>query len=467
MCQGLSDCTMKESSPFFAPVTEPGREVVDVRDLTLQVVLCCQDRAACSLCLVIVPHLYINPDKDIEEEGSSGPDEEDASEKTGHPRVCDLDIQERIEECEVPRLSYVINHDRNEMELQVVDVFQRNIWKNVSITVLQGELNSYGAMLLWNLSAPCRLEAEVWPCHRTASVEEKSCKEMKGFRQQLLSNGTWKQNSKGHWENLGVFEDINLQLSPCVMVKVNGMETELGPFCFNDTSRWRWSLLVVAVVLLLCLTALIFYFLHDIVKISGRPHLVLLSPPDVQGVVSELVCKLGSLLLDRGFSVSVDQWSRTEQCSLGPLPWLHSQLLKLDHPGGRVVLVLTQKAWNRAEEWTRQQKEAQVEVAGLPVVLSPYSDVFTACLFLIQADKRLGRAGERFLLVDFESCPVRSLCSDGSLLELFQGLSVFHLPSQNQALLSELTVGRRGRGSDRKKWTEGGKRSFKWMGSRD
>lgn len=39
-------------------------------------------------------------------------------------------------------------------------------------------------------------------------------------------------------------------------------------FCFVvlAAGRWRWSLLVVAVMLLVCLTALIFYLLHDFVK---------------------------------------------------------------------------------------------------------------------------------------------------------------------------------------------------------
>ncbi|XP_071388222.1 interleukin-17 receptor C isoform X1 [Centroberyx affinis] len=459
--------------------------------------------------------------------------------------VCSPDLQERIEECEVPTLNPVINRERNQMELQVVgknerlypnvclqyetdgkcekwnrttiplyfvtscmclqawwdksdrvmrsrrslrcpfinhpgeehkNVFQRTIWQNVSVSVVQGHMSRYddgagaGVMLSWNLSAPCRLEAEVWPCHRTAGVGENSCKELKGFRQQL-SNGTWRQNSKRHWENSGEFEDINLQLSPCVMVKVKGMEKALGPFCFNDTGRWRWSLLVGSMVLLVCLTALIFYLLHDTVKrwvwswhhgecvkIGGRGHVVLLSPPDVESVVSESVCRLGSLLRDKGFSVSVDQWSRTQQCSLGPLPWLHSQLLKLDSLGGQVMLVLTQKAWERAEEWTQQRKEAQGkgEDRGLPQILSPYSDVFTALLCVIQADKQLGRAGERFLLVDFESHPAQPPSGDRSLPEPLWGLRLFHLPSQTQALLSELTVGRRGRGSGRRKRTGGG-----------
>ncbi|XP_076012865.1 uncharacterized protein il17rc isoform X2 [Genypterus blacodes] len=430
--------------------------------------------------------------------------------------VCSTEIQQRIKECAVPTFSTVIKQKANEVELQVsgrdkslqsyvcmqhelkgrcllltkrtipfyqlttctclqvwtgdgdhrsrrsrscpfenhTDVFQRNIWKNLSVSVANGLMNDNGAKLSWNVSAPCRLEAEVWPC---VALGESSCKEMKGFRQQ--ANGTWRQNSKGLWETLGVFEDINLQLSPCVMVKVKGMEKTLGPFCFNDTSRWRWNLLVVAIVLLVCLTALISCLLQDSVKRwvrichgapslvkGGKGHVVLLSPPEVDSVVSEAVCRLGSLLFNKGFSVSVDQWTRKDQCSLGPLPWLHSQLLKLDSMGGRIVLVLTRKALERTEEWTKQDK-------AVPQTWSPYSDVFTTSLFLIQADKQLGRARERFLLVNFDSHPAQTSSRDKSLPEVLQGLTLLHLPSQTQALLSELTVGHKKGRSVRRTWS--------------
>uniref|UniRef100_A0A8D3BHD2 Interleukin 17 receptor C n=1 Tax=Scophthalmus maximus TaxID=52904 RepID=A0A8D3BHD2_SCOMX len=343
---------------------------------------------------------------------------------------------------------------------------QRNVWKNMSVSVGQGQTNSYDPMLSWNLSAPCRLEGEVWPCHKGDS-----CREMKGFRQQL-ANGTWSQNRKGLWVKTGTFQDINLQPSTCVMVKINGMGHELGPFCFNNTDRWRWSLLAVGVMLLVCLTMLVFYILHGFVKkcvwscrhggfvkVGRGGHVVLLSPPDVDDGVAKSVCQLGSLLGNRGFNVSVDQWSRKEQCILGPLPWLHSQLLKLNSQGNRVVVVLSHRALERTKEWTIQQREVirtEKEDMDLPQIWSPYSDVFTASLCLIQADKRLGRAGERFLLVKFDSNPSK----DRNLPELLQGLPLFHLPSQTQALLTELTLERTQRRSGGKKWAR-----WKWVGS--
>lgn len=184
--------------------------------------------------------------------------------------------------------------------------------------------------------------------------------------------------------------------------------------------------------------------------------MVLLSPPDVDSGVSESVCRLGSLLCSLGFIVTVDQWSRKEQCTLGPLPWLHSKLLEQNGLGVRVVLVLTKGALERVEEWTRQHKEvikAKQEDMDLPQKWSPYSDVFTASLFLILADKHLGRARERYLLVSFDSYAVQAPGSNMRLSELLQGLSLFQLPSQMQALLSELTLGGRRKRSGRRTWT--------------
>ena len=63
----------------------------------------------------------------------------------------------------------------------------------MSVSVGQGQMNNYGTMLSWNISAPCRLTGEVWPCKK-----ENSCREISGYRQQL-ANGTWKQNSTEQW----------------------------------------------------------------------------------------------------------------------------------------------------------------------------------------------------------------------------------------------------------------------------
>lgn len=167
--------------------------------------------------------------------------------------------------------------------------------------------------------------------------------------------------------------------------------------------------------------------------------------------VSESVCQLGSLLCSKGFSVSVDQWSRKEQCTLGPLPWLHSQLEKLDRMGGRVVLALTHKGSERAEQWT--QWNGNGEVMDTEQLKSPYFDLFSASLFLIQANKLQGKAHERFVLVEFASHPTQCHRSDTSPPGLLQGLPLFQLPSQTQSFLSELTVVEAEMGSGGRTWT--------------
>lgn len=341
--------------------------------------------------------------------------------------------------------------------------FQENVWRNLSVSLAEGRMNNLGTMLQWNLSAPCRLDGEVWPCRGSAG----SCREMEGFRQQL-GNSRWKQSRSGQWEIRGAFEDIDLQLPPCVMLKVGAEGRLLGPFCYTNTDRWRWSLLAVAGLLFLSLTVLLYFLLGNFVKkwvwschhsgfvkIDRKGQVVVLSPPDMDKIVSESVCALGSLLRSRGFSVSVDQWSRKEQCDLGPLAWLHSQLLELQCRGGRVVLVVNRKAEEQAEKWLRRRKEnAKAKPSGrdVPQTQSPYSDVFTAALCCIQADKQMGRAGERFLLASFDPC--------SALPELLQGLPLFQLPSQTQTLLSELTVVGKRKGSDRRKWMR-----WKWAAS--
>uniref|UniRef100_A0A674EXS5 Uncharacterized LOC115208220 n=1 Tax=Salmo trutta TaxID=8032 RepID=A0A674EXS5_SALTR len=301
------------------------------------------------------------------------------------------------------------------------ELFQRNLMENVSVSVVQGQMNSGGEMLSWNLTAPCRVEAEVWPCQRDAGVDKDRCTELGDIRQRL-SNDIWRENDRGHWVRI---------LEHLVGVKVKGKNSELGPFCPIDSEYFRRGL---------------------------KGHVVLLSPPDVDNSVSELVCELGSSLRARGLSVSVDLWNRAELCSLGPLPWLHSQLQPLDSQGGRALLVLTQAAWKKAEDWGQQWDQhgqqgrdiaLGVEEEGeykrlLQGLSSPYADVFSAALSCIKVDHQQGHAGKRFLLVHFEAHSAKPLSSERGLPELFQGLPLFHLPSQRQELLVQLAIGSKG-----------------------
>lgn len=176
--------------------------------------------------------------------------------------------------------------------------------------------------------------------------------------------------------------------------------------------------------------------------------MVLVSPPELDDNVSESVSQLGSLLASHGFSVCVDQWKREQQCIMGPVPWLHSQLLELkQRQGGRVLLVLTRKALDTAEEWSHKEAaRTKVDDKSFTKMESPYSELFVACLRLLHGFKQAGTASDIFVLVSFDS----KVWKDIRLPELFQGLPWFHLPSHTQALLTGLTAGR----PKRRLWTK-------------
>lgn len=169
-------------------------------------------------------------------------------------------------------------------------------------------------------------------------------------------------------------------------------------------------------------------------KVGGNASVLLLSPPDVDDGVSKSMGKLSDLLHRHGFSVVTDIWSRKEQCELGPIPWLYSQMMEANDD--RVVLVLTPGALERAHKWVQQGRTKEEEGDH------PHSAVFTACLFHIYTNTQLQRTTGRFILVMFDSDPCRKSRLPKPLLpKPLLGLPLFCLPSQNKALLKELTVG--------------------------
>lgn len=174
---------------------------------------------------------------------------------------------------------------------------------------------------------------------------------------------------------------------------------------------------------------------------------MLLYPPDDDQALPELMCHLGSSLQNLGFSVSLDMWSQGELSVLGPVPWLHSRLNQLKRHGGKVVLVLTPATWTRAEEWwaesweknrDRNSSMKEEEAGRSYTTSSACADVFTASLSCIVADYLQGRAGERFMMVQFEAHPPEPPGVFRPLPELFRGLHVYSLPSQSLGFLTEL-----------------------------
>ncbi|XP_073325456.1 interleukin-17 receptor C [Pagrus major] len=335
---------------------------------------------------------------------------------------------------------------------------------NVSVSVADCQMRGGGTGLSWNVTAPCRLEAEVWLCKKDLAGGQ--CEEVTGSRQRLDNHAQagWSATRNGHWKT----GEFNVSSHPllCVQIKIKGMESYLEPHCPFATSRWRWSLPLLIGLLLMCLIVLGAYFVQGVLKgyvwrwlkeddvkgAVGGGHVVLLYPPDDDQALPELICHLGSTLQALGFSVSVDLWSKLELSVLGPVPWLHARLNRLQKQGGKVVLVLTKAAWIRAEEWGARSWERNTprgskadmeeEEAGSLTASSQCVDVFTASFSCILADYLQGRAGERFMLVQFESLPPEPPGGFRPLPELFRGLHLYSLPSQSLGFLTELAGAR-------------------------
>ncbi|KAK3536786.1 hypothetical protein QTP86_025096 [Hemibagrus guttatus] len=319
--------------------------------------------------------------------------------------------------------------------------FRRNTMKNVSLSVRHGESNEGRPALNWNLSAPCRLEGEVWPCQMAVHVGG-GCREVPRFRRNISMG--WEENISTVWKS-DSFLDVRTtnNLPACVMFKVDGQT--FGPFCEDYTPRVRWiCLVIVALLLVVLLTVAVFVLrirhrewlsnsipTHQSQGLRGEVLLVHSSGSDPS--FSDIVCWFATWLSDLGFSVSLDLWNQAEVNKLGPTPWLHSRLQHVQTRGGKILLLLSHDAVLRAktysEHWSCVSNEDDDKTSrpswlwNTDVFSSALSSLFSACLH--------GGTTEHFALVQLEAEALQ-------LPELFQGLKLYQLPSESQCLLSDL-----------------------------
>lgn len=70
---------------------------------------------------------------------------------------------------------------------------------NVSVSVAECQMREGGTGLSWNVTAPCRLEAEVWLCKK--DLPGGQCEEVTGSRQKLHNyvHAGWSATRNGHW----------------------------------------------------------------------------------------------------------------------------------------------------------------------------------------------------------------------------------------------------------------------------
>ncbi|KAM6924382.1 interleukin-17 receptor C [Xenentodon cancila] len=341
------------------------------------------------------------------------------------------------------------------------DILERML-HNVTLSMMVSQMSDGNTGLSWNVTSPCKLKAEVWLCKK--DLTESRCEEVMGSRQKLKP--VWSTTRSRHWQ-MGEF-DVPHHPHLCVQMMLEGTQLFLEPHCPFTASRARWILPLLIGLLLMCLAILGAYITQGVLKgyvwrwlkeddvkgAVGGGHVVLLySPDDDNQRLPELLCHLGSCLQALGFTVSLDLWSQAELSILGPVPWLHSRLDRLQRQGGKVVLVLTQATWTRAEEWgaficgrnTPGERDTAVgegESKRSHPASSRRVDVFGASLNCVLADCIQGRAGERFMLVQFESLPPEPPGSFRPLPQLFRGLHVYSLPSQSLGFLTELAGAR-------------------------
>uniref|UniRef100_A0A8C2FF56 Interleukin 17 receptor C n=1 Tax=Cyprinus carpio TaxID=7962 RepID=A0A8C2FF56_CYPCA len=310
--------------------------------------------------------------------------------------------------------------------------FKANVLSNMSVSLAHIKTNDGEPVLSWNLTAPCRIRAESWPCQLEADGK---CTEVTGFRQKCCND--WTENSTVLWAS-GKFVNIRSQNHQqlCLMLKVDG---KIVRYCQHPLERQYWSLLVLLPLILLCLTAFGVLLLVNKLKCMSllstaslymRGHVLLLHSSDTD---PQLVCKLGQLLSELGFRVFLDLWNQTDLGSCGPAAWLHSKLDHIQKHGGKALLVLSPSTLQRAELYWKIAVERQRN----PATYS--SDMLASALGCIFADRQKGCAAQRFVVVqlDFEELPINE---EHDMPKLLKGLLLYKLPSQSQGLLMELCL---------------------------
>ncbi|XDV48326.1 hypothetical protein PO909_017757 [Leuciscus waleckii] len=324
---------------------------------------------------------------------------------------------------------------------------------SVSVSLSETEAREERPALVWTLTGSCRFEAQLWVCRKSSGLDSRCHALNTRSHVHVYQNNSWIQIMQDtdykHWQLRGEFLQVERHPLLCVQVKVAGMEGSVGPVCPFEVKRTYWIFPLVLCVLLVCLSVLGAYAvqgtlkswvfrwlkLDDVNTVSGGVELLLVCPPDSDAIVIQLMCRLGSSLSALGFTVSLDLWNRSEINALGPVPWLHSCLDRVRRSGGKAVMVLTPEACERAEQWCCRGGKPEEETG---VQSSTCSEVFDALLSRVLGDYLLGRAGERFVLAQFDG-----RCTSTALPEFFRGLPLFSLPSQSLDFLMELTQGTR------------------------
>ncbi|XP_042589729.1 interleukin-17 receptor C isoform X2 [Cyprinus carpio] len=313
--------------------------------------------------------------------------------------------------------------------------FKTNVLSNMSVSLAHIKTNDGKPVLSWNITVPCRIRAELWPCQLEADGK---CTEVEGFRQKCCND--WSENSTILWAS-GKFVNIrsrnNQQL--CAMLEVDG---KIVQYCQHPLERQYWSRLLLLPLIFVCLTAFGVFLLMNKLRWSLSEWDRRCHSQDMRGQVlllhssatdPQLVCELGQLFSELGFTVFLDLWNQTELGTCGPAAWLHSKLDHIQKHGGKALLVLSPTTLQRAELYWKIAVERQSN----PVTYS--ADMLASVLGCIFADRQKRCAAQRFVLVqlDVHELPINE---EHDMPKLLRGLPLYKLPSQSQGLLMELCL---------------------------
>ena len=88
----------------------------------------------------------------------------------------------------------------NDVLLHLPELLERT-WKRVQVSMAPAQTNIGEPAMVWNLTAPCVLEAELWLCWMERRGLGQNCREVEGSRQQVEKGkrGGWQRVLQGHW----------------------------------------------------------------------------------------------------------------------------------------------------------------------------------------------------------------------------------------------------------------------------
>ncbi|KAF5893212.1 interleukin-17 receptor C-like isoform X1, partial [Clarias magur] len=146
---------------------------------------------------------------------------------------------------------------------------------NISVSVVEssthdGAMGKNSTALVWSITAPCRLEAEIQLCKKTSGFN-KDCDvtdELKNSRDHIHSHQhpKWNLINKQHWQLQGEFAQVERHSSLCVQINVKGIKGHFDLVCPFESARTHWSLFLLVSVLVMCLAVLGAYVLQGLLK---------------------------------------------------------------------------------------------------------------------------------------------------------------------------------------------------------